>query len=183
VGNRPRCAVMSRAALVAGVGAAWRGPSPAGAVCARSAARTLAARSDWSTRANPPAALEVGYGGKSCRTWLGRGEAGRGRAPPWPTQWSARASSSGCLRRRRVPRGAAIPWHSPPHRRLPPRIDAASRSPRPAWRGALHRVAAPGPATLQCRTTADRSAPRDRRLSSSFRHRAAHSTMPGAACR
>jgi len=30
-----------------------RGPSPASAVCARSAARTRAARSDWSTRAIP----------------------------------------------------------------------------------------------------------------------------------
>jgi len=43
---------MSWAALVAGVGAAWP-PSPASAVCARSAARTRAARSDWSTRAIP----------------------------------------------------------------------------------------------------------------------------------
>src|SRR5215813_1755382 len=65
-GTAERARVMSWAALVAGDGAAW--PSPASAVCARSAARTRAARSDWSTPANPPAPLEVGYGTNSTRS-------------------------------------------------------------------------------------------------------------------
>jgi NAD(P)-dependent dehydrogenase (short-subunit alcohol dehydrogenase family) len=38
---------------LADIAALAAGPSPTGAVCARSGAPTRAARSDWSTRANP----------------------------------------------------------------------------------------------------------------------------------
>jgi len=76
------------------------------------------------------------------------------------------------------------------HGQDPEVVGRVRPSPCPLFRGrypasmaVLRRVEVPGLARPRWPTAADRSAPRGRRPSSAFRHRAEHSTMPRAACR